>query len=203
MMTSRVRDFLYEIRFPPLYFSSLAHVGAVFRWARNQRLLDATLAERGHYYFGTAPGSDAVALDGHLPAFRPLPILDHYFERMLAMLDARGIEAIFIAMPVNDTTWRAAVPAVGEQFAAYLAAYERRFPHFHVASEILPHWPNQFFGDQFCHLNPEGAERFSALLAQRLQDAPPSTQNEAQKGWLRDTGADASARVVPISKRGS
>jgi hypothetical protein len=89
------------------------------------------------------------------------------------------------------------------QFAAYLAAYERRYPHFHVAADIMPHWPDRFFGDMFCHLNPEGAERFSADLAQRLQDAPPSTQNELQKGWFRDTGPDASAKVVPISKRGS
>jgi hypothetical protein len=39
--------------------------------------------------------------------------------------------------------------------------------------------------------------------AQRLQDAPPSTQNEAQKGWFRATGPDASAKLLPISKRGS
>ncbi len=88
-------------------------------------------------------------------------------------------------------------------FAAYLAGYERRYRRFHVASDIMPHWPDRFFGDQFCHLNPAGAERFSDLLAQRLQEAPPRTQNEAQKGWLSETGAAASAKVVPISKRGS
>ena len=36
----------------------------------------ATLAARGHYYFGIDPGSSMVALDGHMDAFRPLPILD-------------------------------------------------------------------------------------------------------------------------------
>jgi hypothetical protein len=198
-----VRDWLYRVRFPPLYFSNLAHGGLFFRWASNQRSLAATLAARGHYYFGTDPGSSVVTLDGHLNAFRPLPVLDHYFDRVLGVLDSRGIQTVFIAMPINEATWEVVKPAVRDGFAAYLAGYERRYKHFHVASEIMPHWPDRFFGDQFSHLNPEGAERFSDELAQRLQEAPPSTQNDEQKGWLSETGADASVRVVPISKRGS
>jgi hypothetical protein len=198
-----VRDWLYQMRFPPLYFSSLAHGGVLLRWARNQQILAATLSDRGHYYFGTDPGSSTVAVDGHMADFKPLPILDFYFDRILSELDRRGIETRFIAMPVNDATWGEVRPAVRDGFAAYLADYERRYPHFHVASDIMPHWPDRFFGDMFCHLNAEGAERFSADLAQRLQDAPPRTQNKAQKGWLSDTGPDASAKVAPISKRGS
>jgi len=199
----RIRDWLYKIRFPPLYFSNLAHGGFFVRWPANQQWLAKTLAARGHYYFGTDPGNSVVTLDGHMSAFRPLPILDHYFDQLLAELDRRGIETRFIAMPINQSTWNVVNPAVPNGFAAYLANYERRYKHFHVASDIMPHWPDRFFGDMFSHLNPEGAERFSDMLAQRLQDAPPSTQNEAQNGWLSDTGAEASAKVVPISKRGS
>ena len=198
-----LQAWLYKIRFPPLYFSSLAHGGMVFRWARNERMLADTLASRGHYYFGTDPGSSTVTVDAHMDRFRPLPILDHYFDTLLATLDRHGIDTRFIAMPVNDATWREVHPAVRDGFARYLAAYQHRYSHFHVASEIMPHWPDRWFGDQFGHLNPAGAERFSNQLGQRLQDAPPSTQNEAQKGWLSETGAAASARVVPISKRGS
>lgn len=202
-LPSALRDWLYEVRFPPLYFASLAHGGGFLRWAGNRRMLDATLAARGHYFFGTEAGSDKVAVDGHLETFQPLPILDHYFDALLALLDRHGITALFVAMPVNQSTWTQVKPAVRDQFAAYLGSYQRRYPRFHVVSDIMPHWPDRFFGDQFCHLNPEGAERFSAELAQRLQDAPPRTQNEAQNEWLSETGADASAKVVPISKRGS
>jgi hypothetical protein len=202
-MPTIIRDWLYRLRFPSLYFSTLAHGGGMFRWARNQQILAATLAARGHYYFGTEPGSDTVAVDGHLAAFAPLPILDFYFDTLLSRLDRRGIDIRFVAMPVNQATWNEVQPQVRNGLAAYLAAYERRYPHFRVASDIMPHWPDRFFGDRFCHLNPEGAERFSAELAQRLQEAPPRTQNEAQKGWLSDTEPDASAKVVPISKRGS
>ena len=198
-----LRDWLYQASFPPLYFANLAHGGWFLRWWRNQRTLAATLSAHGHYFFGTDPGSSIVSLDGHMDAFRPLPILDRYFDRLLEVLDSHGIEARFIAMPVNEATWADVSPSVRDGFAAYLAGYERRYKHFRLASAIMPHWPDRFFGDQFCHLNPAGAERFSDLLAQRLQDAPPRTQNEAQKGWLSDTGPAASAKVAPISKRGS
>jgi hypothetical protein len=198
-----VRDWLYLTRFPSLYFASLAHGGGFLRWSRNHLILDETLRERGHYYFGTEAGSDVVAVEGHMDDFQPLPILDHYFGKMLSLLEERGIEADFIAMPMNEATWLQVRPNVREKFAAYLAQYERRYKRFHVSLDIMPHWPDRLFGDQFCHLNTEGAERFSAELAQRLQDAPPSTQNEAQKGWLSETGLDASAKVAPISKRGS
>jgi hypothetical protein len=199
----RLRDMLETLKFPPLYFASLAHGGGFLRWWGNRQRLDAALAEQGHYRFGTDAGSDVVAVDGHLAVFHPLPILDRYFDRILALLAARGIEARFIAMPVNEATWHDVRPDVLAAFAAYLAGYERRYPLFHVAPDLMPHWPDRFFGDQFCHLNPDGAERFSARLSQRLQDAPPRTQNEAQNGWLSETGRDASFSVTPISKRGS
>lgn len=198
-----LRDWLYRARFPAFYFSSLLHGGVAFRWARNQNTLQQTLAARGYYRFGANPGSAAVAADGHLASFQPLPILDYYFDKLVAALDRSGVQTIFVAMPVNDATWQHVRPATLARFAAYLAGYERRYRHFHVDGELMPHWPNRFFGDEFCHLNPDGAEKFSAELDQRLQDAPPSTQNEAQNGWLRETGADASANVVPISNRGS
>jgi hypothetical protein len=202
-LPGRLRDWLYGIHFPPLYFSNLAHGRAFFRWVPNQRTLTATLSSRGHYYFGNETGSDAVALDGHLAAFVPSPILDFYFDKLVSELNRRAIEIRFMAMPVNQATWNEVQPEVRDQFAAYLAGYARRYPNFHVAADLMPHWPDRFFGDMFCHMNPEGAELFSAELAQRLQEAPPRTQNDAQNGWFRDTDADALAKVVPISKRGS
>jgi hypothetical protein len=198
-----LRDALYGVRFPPLYFGSLAHGAGMRRWAGNHAILAETLTSRGQYYFGRQPGSDVVAVDGHMDAFRPLPVLDDYFGRLLEMLDAHGIDSRFVAMPVNEATWQQVHPRVREDFAAYLGGYERRHAQFRVMAEVMTHWPDRFFGDEFCHLNPEGAALFSAELAQRLQEVPPSTQNEAQNGWLRETGRDASAKVVPISKRGS
>jgi hypothetical protein len=186
-LPSVLRDELYRLRFPAFYFASLTHGGVFLRWPGNQARLRDALDSRGQYYFGVGQGSDVVAVEGHLEAFRPLPILDHYFARVLALLDAHGIESRFVAMPVNEATWRQVDPAVPDQFAGYLADFERRHSRFRVASEIMPHWPDRFFGDQFCHLNPAGAELFSSQLAQRLRQTTPATP------WPPPIGRDGAA----------
>jgi hypothetical protein len=199
-----------------LYFTSLVKGGVLLRWKRNRATLAATLASRGQYFFGVAAGSDVVAADGHLTAFKPLPLLDWYFNHILQQLDARGIPAVFIAVPMNDATAQAAAAGVAPAFRAWLAGYEVRYSGFRVVGEVMPHWPDVWFGDGFAHLNPDGATRFSdglercldapVLLTaciQRLQAAPPSTQNDAQYGWFNATVPDASINVRPSSKRGS
>jgi len=198
-----LRDALYRLHFPPLYFASLVRSGGALRWWRNRDMLDATLAARGHYYFGTEAGSGAVAVDGHLTEFHPLPVLDLYFDRILALLEARGIEARFVPMPVNEATWREIRPAVRSAFVAYLSGYERRYKLFHVDQELTPHWPDRWFGDQFCHLNPEGAERFSLLLADRLRASPPGTRDEARNGWWDEPWRTAPTEVLSVAKSGS
>jgi hypothetical protein len=202
-LPDRLREWLYRLHFPPFAFGSLAHALGGLRWPRNQQILMRTLRSRGQYYFGRSPGSDDIALEGHLPMFHPLPVLDDTFRRLLTLLGQNGIETWFLPMPINEATFEAANPGLSARFAAYLHGYERRFPLFHVAAEIMPHWPDRYFGDAFCHLNPAGAQRYSAWLAQRLQAASPSTQNEAQNGWFSDTGAEASFNVAPSSNRGS
>ena len=216
-LPSWLRDDMYRVRFPSLYFTSLTKGGILLRWARNRATLNATLAARGQYFFGTAAGSDIVAADGHLPAFQPLPVLEWYFNRILQQLAEHGIPAVFIAVPMNDATARATARDVATAFRAWLAGYEAGYPGFRVVGDVMPHWPDAWFGDGFAHLNPAGATRFSAYLerclaaaaavraecVQRLQAAPPNTQNDAQYGWFNATAPDASFSVRPSSKRGS
>jgi lysophospholipase L1-like esterase len=192
-LPSWLRDAMYRVRFPSLYFTSLAKGGVLLRWPRNRTTLAATLAARGQYFFGTAASSDTVAADGHLPVFRPLPVLDWYFNRILQRLATHGVAAVFIAVPMNDATAREATPEVATAFRAWLAGYEARYPGFRIVGDVMPHWPDALFGDGFAHLNPAGAARFSsglercldapvlrAACVHRLQAAPPSTQNDAQ-----------------------
>ncbi len=169
-MPSLVRDWLYTWRFPPYFFASLVKGGGFRRWARNQQILAEAIASRGHYGFGIAEGSAAIAAEGRLRGFRPLPVQAHYFDRILAALQARGIPAIFVPMPVNQSTARATDPLVWDGFDAWLTAQAARYPGFHRAGPAMLAWPDQWFGDGFAHLNPAGARRFSALLGQCLAD---------------------------------
>ncbi|MDQ2804750.1 MAG: hypothetical protein M3Y41_19510 [Pseudomonadota bacterium] len=165
-----VRAALYAVRFPSLYFASLAKGGLFLRWWENRRALAAGLARRGQFSFGVAAGSTGVTVEGHLERFAPLPILDHYFDQTLALLTAHGIRVDFVAMPVNEATWQVVRPALRDGFAAYLRRYEAKYPSFRVLGTLMPHWPNRFFGDEFAHLNPDGAALFSARVAWCLSD---------------------------------
>ena len=169
---SRLRDYLYLARFPPYYFASLIEGRLLWRWRHNEAGLAASIAARGQYYFGVADGSSVVAADGALEAFRPLPVLDRYFARILALLRERGIPAVFVAMPMNATTARAIRPEVRDGFAAWLASYAARYPGFRVAGPVVRPWDDKWFGDGFSHLNPAGAERFSASFGEILQPPP-------------------------------
>lgn len=159
-----LRARLYAWHFPPFYFNSLLHGGIFLRlWVNRQTYADA-LAARGQYFFGQAQGSSSVAAEGRMTGFQPLPVLDVYFNRMLALLAARGIPADFVAMPMNQATRQAVRPAVRAGFAGYLAQYQARYPNFHVVGPEMPAWPDRYFGDEFSHLNPQGV----ALLSTRL-----------------------------------
>jgi hypothetical protein len=183
-MPSRLRDWLYLARFPVYDFASLLHGAGFLRGSRNQRMLDATLAQRGQYSFGIASGSHDIAVEGHLGGFKPLPVLDYYFRAILDLADRHGMQVLFLPMPINQTTYDRIDPALRRGFAAYLQGYADRYPRFQVAGDIIPHRPDASFGDQFCHMNPEAAERFSDELAQRLLAEPPSPLRDAHYGWF-------------------
>ena len=181
----RLRSALYTLRFPSLYFNSLANGGVFLRWWRNRRALAETNAARGQYFFGTDQGSDVVSVEGTMRTFAPLPVLDHYFDRMLALLAAHGIEVDFVAMPMNDATRQAVRPEVREAFAAHLAAYAARYPIFHVVGDTMPHWPDRWFGDGYSHLNPGGARKFSAALAAWLSATAGGAPEHAERSAER------------------
>ncbi len=181
----RVRAALYSVRFPSLYFAALARAGLFLRWWENRSRLAAVLAARGQYFFGTAPGSTVVAMDGTLRRFRPLPVLDWYFNRLLRLAAARGIPVDFVAMPMNTATWRAVRPEVRAGFAAYLAGYAARYPNLRIIGPVMPHWPDRFFGDGFSHLNPAGARRYSAAFGRwlgRVEGAARAAQRPRNTG---------------------
>ncbi len=157
-----LRGFLYAIRFPTLYFNGVLKGGVFLRLWQNRASLQAGLASRGQYFFGTDPGSSAIAAEGSLDRFTPLPVQDHYFRRLLAVLAERGIPVDFIAMPLNRSTHAHVLAAVERDYAAYLAGYAARFANFSVVGPVMPDWPDRFFGDAFAHLNPGGAALFSA-----------------------------------------
>jgi hypothetical protein len=168
---SWLRDRLYLAHFPPFYFASLIEGRLLWRWQHNQAGLATSIAARGQDYFGVDEGSNVVAADGKLEAFMPLPVLDWYFNQIVSRLSEQNIPMLFVAMPVNETTARAIRPDVSHAFTEWLAGYEARFPRFRVTGPVVRPWEDKWFGDGFSHLNPAGAERFSAQFEGVLKPA--------------------------------
>jgi hypothetical protein len=194
-----LRTRLYAMRFPSLYFGSLLRGGVFLRWWGNRQSLHDVMEARGQYFFGTANGSNSVAVEGHLSRFRPLPVLDWYFDRMLALLASHAIQVDFVAMPMNDSTWREVRPELREGFAAYLADYAARYPNFHVAGAVMPHWPDRYFGDSFAHLNPAGTSLFSKSFAAWLATATASGRREVTVAKPPASSSEPGAPAVPPS----
>jgi hypothetical protein len=174
-----LRARLYAWRFPSLHFASLAKGGIFLRLWRNRAILAQTLAARGQYFFGRDAGSAVVASEGNMTAFAPLPVLDRYFDLTLSLLAARGIPVDFVAMPMNEATAHAVRPEVRAAYAAYLARYAARYPDFHVIGPPMPAWPDRYFGDEFSHLNPDGAALFSTDFAACMRELLASTRKGA------------------------
>ena len=202
-----MRDWLYLARFPGLYVGSLLQGGFLMRLPGNQVALAQGMASRGQYYFGTAEGSGVVTVEGHMPGFTAAPVLDRYFDRILATLERRGIPVDFVPMPINSETARVVAPALRAGFRAYLGRYEARYPGFHVLGVTMPAWPDRLFGDMFSHLNPRGAAFFTAelgeCLAVRLRDSATSCRFEWPPGGRHAQAVSADDWDPPISVRGN
>ena len=182
--TSHWLAWLYAVRFPPLYFNSLLKSGGFLRWWHNNAALHAGMAARGQYFFGIDPGSDAVAAEGHLPEFTPLPLLDRCFDRMLTLLERHDIAVDFVAMPMNEATWQAVAPELRAGFLAYLQSQATHHANFHVIADAMSHWPDRWFGDGYAHLNPDGARRFSQQLAEYLSATARGATEHAERGAI-------------------
>lgn len=91
-----LRDWMYGIRFPTIYFSSFVQGRLFTRYATNQQLLAASLQRRGYY-------PHELGENGREPAyadFRPMPLQTELFEQTLRDLLARGVAVGLLIMPV-------------------------------------------------------------------------------------------------------
>lgn len=172
-----VLDWFYVNHFPPYDFGNLLASGVLGRLGANRRTLEETYAERGYH---AVPGHYKCAKDDPIPEeseFRPLSLVDRYYERLLKALHDRAI-AIVIAQGPQCAPWAEKVtPQFKREFAAYMS--KRGADRYITPSvdELFPVRPNEDFGDG-SHMNATGARSFSDAWARRL-DVPLSGYNVA------------------------
>lgn len=163
-LSGRVRDWMYGIRFPSLYFSSLVQ-GQVFgRNASNRARLAAVLQARGFAeYRPVAAANAANAGDEPLrPGFTKTPLQAAEFEQTLQLLQDKGVEVGLLIMPVKQTA--APDAALEAAYLAYLDTVAQRFPGVRLVTSSIPRWPARMFADG-AHLAGPGARLFTERLA--------------------------------------
>jgi len=166
-----LRVWLYPSLFPPINFADMLDGVPFVREPFNRMVVSQQVQSHGFYPFPdvtAAPGF--IAHDGEWAKFVVPPVMDHFFDRTLAMLSARGIEVDFIAMPVNPATAQAITHNILSAFTLYLHAYETRYASFRVIGSLVTAWPDELFGDGQGHLGPRGADSLSKVLAVCLKD---------------------------------
>ena len=171
-----LKALVHGIRFPSLYFNSLVQNGVILRLKSNEAILRDVTAARGQYFFLPQPFDPSRAFTPEVAMSRiaPPPVLDAYMGRLLDLLEHKGIQVDFVAMPINASSGGRIGSTVRGDLDRYLRALEQRYPNFHVLGDTLPSWPDPYFNDTLAHFNTHGTEVFSNRLAACLDAAGSS-----------------------------
>lgn len=167
-----IRDFVYAVHFPSIYFNSLL-AGRLFeREQANSVRFAYVERSRGYNSYGSSHNET-----GYIEPlnFRPLPLEKLFFERTIALVDQRGITVNFLITPVSA---RRATPESRHDLSAYLRYLhhvESEYPRFHLLQAKVPIWPDSMFVDG-AHLNSKGARQFSNLVARCLRKTVPRSR---------------------------
>ena len=186
-----MRSWAYGVRFPPIYLGSLLRGMLVGRAARNQELLSKAIENKGYIPYSAQLAWHGMALDADLKTFRPLPVLDAFFERTIALLQSAGIAIDFVTMPVNEATYDAMPAAVRDAFISYVAGFANRYSAFRVIGNPLPRWPDAYFGDAALHLNARGTAEMTRQFATCLENLDSSAKATAAACPLGQVPSDS------------
>jgi hypothetical protein len=163
-LSGRVRDWLYALHFPSLYFSSLTQ-GQVFRrYGDNAGRLDRIGRAHGFVPYPAATPQDSLGPEAKLTEFTVRPLKVAYLDRTLGALRDAGVAVALLRMPVKAVTQAATSPSVEAAYDDYLRRLSVRFANVHVVGAAGGGWPSGMFSDDV-HLNARGAELFSKILA--------------------------------------
>ncbi len=158
---------LFSVRFPPFYFDSLVNGYVFARYFHNIKEERQILADRGHAFFGTEAGSDALATEVSMGGFQASPLVSVYVNGMLAALEKDRIPVVLLSLPVNDATCGPLNATLRPGFARHLQSLTAAFPNTRLAGAVIPCWPDRLFGDAF-HLNATGTALYNRLVAHWL-----------------------------------
>ena len=159
-------NWLYAHHFPSYYMSSLFNGRIIGRLGAYRAIRQEVAETGGEHLYGQAHGTNEIAEEAHMTTFQAHPLLNDYFDKLLAMCQQNGAEVWYVAAPWSAVTYDRASPAALREIGAYVDGLAQRFPNMHVVAAVS-RMDDKYFGDPY-HLNATGAERFTADIAAAL-----------------------------------
>ncbi len=92
-------------------------------------------------------GSDSVASEVALSHFTPSPLINYYFQSILAVMAEKKIPVVLLSLPLNEATCRVMDPSLGPAFAAFLRRVIATGLQVSIIGSVRQCWPDCLFGD--------------------------------------------------------
>ena len=150
----------YELLFPKKY--SAACINGKFQRENTNREVYRQTAENKGIMIKQMNESDANLNGEAFMDFFTYPRIDYYLHKIIKLCKEKQIPLFIVQLPMNEPSWNK-IKETGyyANFHNYLSglAQETGIP---IETEI-PCYAPEFFGD-YSHLNPRGAERFTAEI---------------------------------------
>jgi hypothetical protein len=161
--TGLTRDLIYGSRFPSIYFNNLVNARVILRGEINQQLLDRATNRRGFLPFGDRGGATSPVDEARFQHFKPLPVDDLFFRKMIGLAAQKRVVLDFIAAPVSELSLRSIAQSYQADFATYMALLDPTHATFRVIGPLFYSFPDFLFADSY-HLKEAGADSFTTWL---------------------------------------
>ncbi len=155
----------FYLRLPNKYMDAMVNARFTGNSTVNREKYDSVRSEGGYTFFGNEDYNDQLNYEAHYEGFDHLPMVDHYYIRLLDLLRNEGINVIIEQSPINDASARVIKEEFYEGYREYMDDIESRYPEF-TMEKVIPVYDNSFFGDNN-HMNRRGAERFTAEFREK------------------------------------
>ena len=164
---SSLADLLeYKIKSPTKYMSPLVHSFGENRKKINEEAYREMVSEKG---FKSFVSWWPTSVEYDMEEYQTLATLDAFYRKTIDLCVENGIELYAVNTPLIADTFEE-TKDVRDSFCAYLQKLkedypETGFPLVHIETE-LESYDGRYFDDAD-HLNPDGAERYTAEFKQK------------------------------------
>lgn len=164
----RIPDMIsYRLRLPSKYLAQMYEGRFTGNKEKNRERFDSIRADLGYCEFGSADGDDGETYEVRHEYFDYSPLVVYYYEKLIDMLDADGVNLIIAQPPINRASADAMHQDFMDGYSSYMKKVASDHPDITVITEV-PVYENRLFGDSI-HVNRKGAEVYTGELREYME----------------------------------